>query len=392
MDPSVTSRGNRSHFILRTAFIVAVALIVTAVLMAQGEDAAQIRARAMALEQKGLNAEAEQIWDSIAKADPRDAEALAHLGLMEARQERLEVAIGYYRRALAVNPDFPSLRMNLGLALFKAAQFPDAIRMFTSELTKHPGDPRLTILLGMAHYGMNDYLVAIPYLQRAAQRDVQSVPLRMTLAHSCMSSKQYQCVLSVHKEMLALNAESAEADMLAGEALDRMGHKAGAIEQFRAAILKNPQEPSAHFGLGYLLWTQGNWTEAANEFRLELQNVPQHVRARMYLADSLVRQTEFAQALTELDKLSADEHSDSLVHRDLGIIYANSNRGTDAVRELEMAVKLDPRDEDSHLQLAKAYKAIGREDDASTELAKAKQLTPRSHQPLEEMIDFAEVP
>jgi tetratricopeptide (TPR) repeat protein len=391
MDPSVTSRGNRSHFKLRAAF-VAVALVLIPALVAQEESAAQIRARAMALEQKGLNAEAEQIWDSIAKANPRDAEALAHLGLIEARQERLEVAISYYRRALDVNPDFPSLRMNLGLALFKAAQFPDAIRMFAFELTKHPGDPRLTILLGMAHYGMKDYLVAIPYLQRAAERDVQSVPLRMTLARSCMSSKQYQCVLRVHKQMLALNAESAEADMLAGEALDRMGDSDGAIEQFRAAILKNPQEPSAHFGLGYLLWTQANWTEAAKEFQLELQNVPQHVNARIYLADSLVRQTEFAQALTELDKLRADEHSDSLVHRDLGIIYANSDRGTDAVRELEMAIGLDPGDEDTHLQLAKAYKSIGREDDANTELAKARQLPPRNHQPVEEMIDFAEVP
>ena len=151
----------------------------------------------MTLEKQGQNAEAEQIWDGIAKADPRDAEALAHLGLLEARQEHYESAIDYYRRAIAINPDLPGLQMNLGLALFKAAQFPDAIETFSSEIRKHPGDLRLTILLGMAHYGMKDYLVAIPYLQRATERDAQSIPLRLTLAHSCMWSKQYQCVLNV---------------------------------------------------------------------------------------------------------------------------------------------------------------------------------------------------
>lgn len=371
--------------------MLAVALVATPFLAGQEEEAS-LRVKAMALEQRGLNAEAEQIWNGIVLSDPQNAEALAHVGLLEARQEHHEVAIDYYRRALAVNPNLPGLQMNLGLALFKAAQFPDAIRMFESEFARHPDDSRLTILLGMAHYGMRDYLVAIPYLKRATEQDLQNVTLRMTLAQSCISSAQYQCVISVHKEILALNAESAEADMLAGEAFDQMGDGSAATKQFRAAILKNSSEPGAHFGLGYLLWSEGSWAEAANEYLLELQNVPNHTRARIYLADSLVRQSEFSQALTELGKLTADEQSDSLVHRNLGIIYANSNRGSDAVRELEMAVLLDPGDEESHLQLAKIYESMGMRDDAGIELAKAKQLTSQTHQPLEQVIDSDGVP
>src|SRR5207302_10396756 len=114
------------------------------------------------------------------------------------------------------NPAFPALQLSLELAIFKTKQFRESIKPFTARLRKHPGDQRLTILLGMAHYGMGDYLVAIPYLKQAADRDSQSLPLRLTLAHSCMLSKQYQCVLDVYKEILALNADSAEADMLAG--------------------------------------------------------------------------------------------------------------------------------------------------------------------------------
>ena len=45
----------------------------------------------------------------------------------------------------------------------------------------------------------------------------------------------------------------AEADMLAGEALDEEGKISEATEQFRAAVKANPKEPNAHFGLGYLL-------------------------------------------------------------------------------------------------------------------------------------------
>ncbi len=83
----------------------------------------------MTLEQEGRNAEAEQAWLAIVDGDPQNAEALAHLGLLEARQEHYEKAIDYDQRAMAINPDLPGLQMNLGLTLFKAAQFPDAIRI-----------------------------------------------------------------------------------------------------------------------------------------------------------------------------------------------------------------------------------------------------------------------
>jgi len=346
----------------------------------------------MALEKQGQYAEAEQIWDGIAKSDPRDGEALAHLGFLEARQEHYETAIDYYRRAVTIKSDLPGLQMNLGLALFKAAQFPDAIKTFSTEIKRYPGDLRLTILLGMAHYGMKDYLVAIPYLQRATERDPQSIPLRITLAHSCMWSKQYQCVLDVYQQILSLNGESAEADTLAGEAFDQMGDGSAVEKELRAAILANPKEPNVHFGLGYLLWTRSQWTEAAQEFQLELENNPEHVKARIYLADAHVQQSTFAKALPELEKLVASDQSEPLVHRDLGIIYANMGRNEDAIRELRLAMKLDPDDVESRLEIVKLDRSMGRRDEETAELTKIKDLPPRRPASLQEMIDSIENP
>jgi tetratricopeptide (TPR) repeat protein len=244
------------------------------------------RQDALALEQQGRTAEAADVWSSIAQHDPRNAEALAHLGLIEARQEHYGEAISYYRRALALDPAFPNLEMNLGLALFKTDQFGEAIKAFTAELQRHPGELRLITLLGMAHYAMGDYLVAIPYLQKATENDAQNVALRLTLAHSCLWSRQYACVGKAAEEVLALNPGSAEAAMLAGEALGAQGDTAAAIEHFRAAIRANPGEPHAHFGLGYLLWSKGQHAEAADEFKAELKINPSNAEARACLADA----------------------------------------------------------------------------------------------------------
>lgn len=329
------------------------------------------RQDALALESQGQNAEAELIWQQIAKNDPHNAEALAHMGLLEARQEHYDQAATYYRQALVVDPSFPSLEMNLGLALFKSNRFQEAIKPFTAELEKHPGDQRLTILLGMTHYGMGDYLVAIPYLKQAAKMDPQSLPLRLTLAHSCLWSKQYQCVLDVYQQILTLNAESAEADMLAGEALDEEGKITEATEQFRAAVKANLKEPNAHFGLGYLLWEQKQYDEAMKEFLSELDNDPASTQVMAYLGDTYVELNDYAKAQPELEKAAAADPSLAFVHRGLGVVYSNLGRKDDAILELQKAIALDPKDVTPHWRLARLYQSMGRKEEAKAEFDKA---------------------
>ena len=118
-------------------------LLAGAVLIAAAGATAQSNTgqSALALEQQGRNAEAESAWLAIAKADPHNAEAFAHLGLVESRQERYGEAIANYRHALELNPALPGLQMNLGLALFKSKDFKGSIKPFTAELQKHPRRP-----------------------------------------------------------------------------------------------------------------------------------------------------------------------------------------------------------------------------------------------------------
>ena len=336
------------------------------------------RQTAIALEQQGRNVEAENAWRAVMQAQPGSAEAYAHLGLLEARQERYRQAIPLYRKALAADPRMPGLEMNLGLALFKVGELKTAINIFDKLLKEKPSATeaiRLKTLIGMADYGLQDYSAAIPYLKEATAEDPENLPFRLILAHSCFAAKQYQCVLDVYREILNLNAESAEADMLAGEALDEMQDHAGAIEQFRAAVKANPKEPNVHFGLGYLLWTQAKYDEAAKEFQAELANVPDHVQALVYLADSHIKQNQPNLALPLLRKAIALQSHTEMAHLDLGIVYADTGHQTEAMRELKLAAKLSPDDVAVHWRLAQLLRAMGRKNEAVAEFEKTKTLT-----------------
>ena len=279
---------------MRGISFAGLALVLLAICAnSHGQTAADLRQKAVTLEQAGNAAEAADMWKAFLKAQPANAEAYAHLGFLEAQQEHYKESVPLYRKALALSPSIPGLKMNLGLALFKAGELKEAVQVFSPLLKTQPPDSpeslRLKTLLGLAYYGQQQYAAAVPFLKEATVSDSQNLPFRLFLAHSCLGSKQYQCVLDVYREILNLNAESAEADMLAGEALDEMNDREGATQQFRAAVKANPQEPNVHFGLGYLLWTQSQYEEAAKEFQEELVNVPNHIQAMVYLGDAYIK-------------------------------------------------------------------------------------------------------
>ena len=333
---------------------------------------------ALALEQQGKTTEAEAAWRAVARANPTNPEPLAHLGLLAARQEHYGEAIASYRKAMALNPAMPHLRFNLGLAYFKAGEYREALRQFEPLVKIAPPDSeeaqRLVILIGMSHYGLTEFTAATPFLKQAADQDPKNLPLLLTLAHSCLLSQQYPCVLDAFHRIMSLNPQSAEAHMLMGEALDEMKDTNGAIRELRAAVLADPREPDVHFALGYLLWTQGHTQEAAQEFQAELNNIPGHNQATLYLADSYIQMNRLKDAQPLLEELVKTSPGSSMGHLDLGIVYAEAGRKEDALGEFKTAIRLKPNDVNAHWRLGRLYRSMGRTAEAKAELDKSKTL------------------
>lgn len=162
--------------------------------------------------------------------------------------------------------------------------------------------------------------------------------------------------------------------MVAGEAMDEMKDNAGATQMFRAATKADPKLPDAHFGLGYLLWTQRQYPEAAREFQAELANDAQHVQAMLYLADTDIQMNQIDAATPLLESVVKMDPSLALGHLDLGIVDSETEHNDDALHEFLAAEKEVPDDVNVHWRLARLYRAMGRKDEAKAEVDKASTL------------------
>ena len=234
----------------------------------------------------------------------------------------------------------------------------------------------------MCYYGTAQYAQALPYLKAAVARTPDNLQLRTVLAQSCLWAKQYDCTLEEYKEILRLNPESAQADMLAGEALDGENDTDGAIRQFEAAAKVSPSEPNVHFGLGYMFWKQSSYEAAEKEFKLELANDPNHAQALAYLADIEIKQNDNAAAQPLLEKAVHQPNPPRIAFLDLGILYADQGRRDEAVAAFQHAIKMDPSEVDAHWRLARLYALMGRQQEAKIEFAKANEIHRQRDEPL----------
>jgi tetratricopeptide (TPR) repeat protein len=347
------------------------------------------RQAAFAFEQEGKVAEAEAVWRSLLSSQPNNSEAYAHLGFLEARQENYKEAIALYRKALSLNPRMPHLCFDLALSLFKSGDMRAAIQVFEPLLRTEPNSPealRLVPLIGLAHYNLGDYAASVPYLEQAAAADPGNLPFRSMLAQSCLRLRDYRCVLDVYREMLTINPDSAEADMLADEANDKIKNDSDALAGFQAVVKADPAIPNAHFSFGYLLWRGLNYGEAENEFRSELANTPEHSLALAYLGDAEMRLDRSGEAVPYLEHAVRIRPSIAIAHLDLGIIYDGQGRKDDALRELQTAERLSPDDPSIHYRLGRFYKTTDRIAEAKAEFDITRNLQQAKAQSFQEQM------
>jgi tetratricopeptide (TPR) repeat protein len=95
--------------------------------------------RALAIQQTNLDAETARIQSEL-KTSPDDPVLNYALGNLYLGRGELNSAIGQYRRAIAIQPDFPQALNNLAMAHTFAGQYDQALEVFQKLIALYPDD------------------------------------------------------------------------------------------------------------------------------------------------------------------------------------------------------------------------------------------------------------
>lgn len=147
------------------------------------------------------------------------------------------------------------------------------------------------------------------------------------------------------KEATRLNPSYGEAFNNIGLVLFHQDKIEEAVKQWQRAIecSRTYADPYANLGDAYA--RLGKDEEAIRMFRLAMHYEPSHYQAHINLSSALMRQGKTEEAAQTLRDLLAITPNLPLAHRNLGIVLTQLEKPDEALAELELALKLDPSDQ-----------------------------------------------
>jgi tetratricopeptide (TPR) repeat protein len=230
--------------------------------------------------------------DSYLTAHPADARALFDAGYVADAQNRLDNAADLYRRAIAANPNSFEAHLSLGLLLARQKKLDEARPELAAATTLDPGE-------------------AGPELKARAWRALARID---RASNPAAASNDLL-------EALKLSPESSEDTLLAAELAEQTGQNDAAETAYRRVLQKNPNSIPANAGLAHLLILRKQYPDAETLLRAALKSAPDDPTLNAQLAAVLTAEDD-ADALPLLQKLHSAHPADPAISRMLAQVLA----------------------------------------------------------------------
>jgi tetratricopeptide (TPR) repeat protein len=261
------------------------------------------------------------------------------------------------RRGVEAEPRSADAWGELGLVLFAHAMYPEATPCFEQAEAIDAEDARWPYYLALIHI-LGDREKAFPALDRAVQKAGANFAPRLRRAETLLSFERWD------------EARTAFDDLL----------------------LRNPNNPRVHLGLGLIATNQGRYDDALQNL-LPLVNEPTCQRtARTTLAGIYDRRREYEQAeihrraIESLPKDASwpDPYLEAQEQRKAGLMFRiqrcerlmAAKKFEEALAQLKQLAQSHPKSDEVHLNLGRVYLSVGDPNSAERALRDAIRVSP----------------
>jgi tetratricopeptide (TPR) repeat protein len=291
---------------------------------------------------------------------------------------------GEYERALALlnSAGLPVARSwsyynLLGSIYLRQARFTDAEKTLATARLQDGNRADTFYKLGTVELAMDRSSESIRYLRQALRLRPVFPAANAALGIALLQMGDAHAALNSLKKGSSIGPEIY---VYLGEAYERLGNSAGAIDAYKNAIAGNPEMFPAQLSLGRLLLTQGEAIKAMECLERATRIEPHHPQAQLYLAMALLMLGRSDSAkVAALRANDLGQTQNAVFHDALGTLFKSLGDLEEAQRNFARAVQLDGTKEEYFRHLA-AIQVLNSEENAMATLRAGLAEIPKSAQ------------
>ena len=338
-------------------------------------DRTKVLARAERMMAEHQPTAAVDVLRSFLEQHPDDPDVLLGLGRALLWDGKRDEAGAAFRKALAIEPESTVANDAVGQMLLEQKQYPEAMDRFETSLSSALRDPAARtgelqaatqLALSVRKQGYPD--LALEVLRHACSKlpdDPQlSLDRGVQATELGLWSEAKQALQAAHS-LDTQNPMTLYA--LARLALDQQ-HLPEAEEDLKRYLSEQPNDASAHFGLGHLYAMEQRSLEARAEFETSLKLQPRQTESYYQLGDLDLKAHQNEAAESQFRKVLQDDPNHAGALTGMGELALRSKHYALAEQFLAHAEQADPSYPVPHYYRGLALARLGRSEEADKEL------------------------
>lgn len=346
--------------------------------------------------------------DTAIKLAPSSAEALYQRGTIAHLRSDIPGAMGYYTKALALSPAHLESRIARAGLYIDTRQNTEAMADVEEARKRSPREPRaaymkallleqagdpvkakaalgevvalldpvpiefiryrpqMLLLAGLAHYGLEEYGKAKPFLDLFC-RAQPGTPASKVLARIYAKEQNVDRAIDLLESYLRVLPNDGQALIQLSAAYMAKG-RPGKAAQLMQDALKTRDAPEYHTALGYALTQSGDTAGAQAQLEAAVKKDPRQTQAGMALVALLLRDNQAAKAAQLTDQMLRQQPGNAALLNLAGIAKAQAGDLGGARRHFESSYMIDSKQIAPQLGLARVDIATNAYDSAMRRL------------------------
>ena len=293
------------------------------------------------------------------EASTATAENLYDLASLYAKQQKLDLAITYYGRAIQQQPDLLDAYLKLGELLTKSKAGKKAIAVYLQGLKYHSDCPELYFNLGNLYKLSQQFPQAAICYQKAIQYDPQHAVAYHELGEVLSQQQRWSEAIPAYRQAIELNPDFSWSYNNLGYALIQLAQWSEVIPVYQKAIELNPNFPWSYYNLAEAYGKLEQWDKAVILYQKTVQIQSDLPQVQQKLGDALYRrsQQDRQQALQHfLEAIAQDPNSPQAYHQALAIdrhnidlylklgdLLSQQGESEQALVTYQMALQIQPK-------------------------------------------------
>ncbi|MFN4848846.1 tetratricopeptide repeat protein, partial [Microcystis sp.] len=291
-------------------------------------------------------------------------------------QQKYELALADYNKAILLNPNLAGAYYNRGVLYRLQEKYDLALADWNKAIEINPNFAEAYVNRGALYYDLQKYELALADWNKAIKINpnlAQAYYNRGLLYHN---QQKYELALADYNKAIDINPNYALAYNNRGNLYKNLQKYELALSDYSKAIKINPNDADAYYNRGVLYSDLQKYDLALSDYDKAIEINPNYAEAYVNRGVLYRLQEKYELALADYDKAIEINRNDAVAYYNRGVLYSYQQKYELALADYNQAIRINPNYANAYYNRGVLYYNLQKYDLALSDFSKAIEINP----------------